>query len=120
MELFESGQMYLETILKLKQKQGNVRSVDVVTEMGFAKSSVSEALKQLCASGYTEIAQGGYINLTPKGHLVAVKILERHHVLTEFLKKIGVSEETAETDACRVEHVISDETVDRIKIFIGN
>ncbi len=115
MGLYESGEMYLETILEISKKNSNVRSVDIVAEMNLAKSTVSESVKQLKQNGFIEVDAKGYITLTEKGKNVAERISERHAVLTDFLKKIGVSSEVAEKDACRIEHIISDETFEKIK-----
>jgi len=115
MEIYESGEMYLETILELQKQQGNVRSVDIVNAMGHAKSSVSEGIKQLAEGGYVNINEFGYITFTEKGNKLANIILERHIVLSNYFQKIGVSKETADKDACRIEHIISDETFEKIK-----
>lgn len=115
MKLYESGEMYLETILEISKRTGSVRSVDIVTEMNLAKSTVSESVKHLKERGYIEVDKSGYITLTEQGKSIAEKIAERHGVLTEFLLSIGVSNEVAEKDACRIEHIISDETFECIK-----
>ena len=114
-QLYESGEMYLETILTLGQKIGNVRSIDIVREMGFSKPSVSNAMKSLREAGYVNVDDAGLVTLTDAGSEVAEKIYERHKVLSEFFKSIGVSEDTATDDACRIEHVISDETFESLK-----
>ena len=114
-QLYESGEMYLETILTLGQKIGNVRSIDIVREMGFSKPSVSNAMKSLREAGYVNVDDAGLVTLTDAGSEVAEKIYERHKVLSEFFKSIGVSEDTATDDACRIEHVISDETFEALK-----
>ncbi|MBR2614889.1 MAG: metal-dependent transcriptional regulator [Clostridia bacterium] len=111
----ESGEMYLETILVLTKKLGFVRSVDIVNETGHSKSSVSKAVNILKSNGFISVAKDGGITFTKMGEDHAKEIYERHHVLKDFLIKLGVTEETAEIDACRVEHVISKETVDKIK-----
>lgn len=115
MHLQESGEMYLETILILSKKTGFVRSVDVCEYMGFSKPSVSRAIGILKNAGYINVAKNGGITLTPSGEEIAKKIYERHYVLSELLKGLGVSEETANSDACKMEHVISDETFEKIK-----
>ncbi len=115
MRIQESGEMYLETILVLSKKLDTVRSIDVAEEMGYSKPSVSRAVKILKNDNLIEVDSLGAITLTERGLAVANSILERHHVLTECLKKIGVSPETAEEDACRVEHYISDETFAALK-----
>jgi Mn-dependent DtxR family transcriptional regulator len=111
----ESGEMYLETILVLSKKDAPVRSLDVANEMGFSKPSVSRAMGILKADGYIEMDEKSHITLTDKGLKVAKRIYERHILLTELLTSIGVDKKTAEEDACRVEHVISDKTFKAIK-----
>ncbi|MBR5361403.1 MAG: metal-dependent transcriptional regulator [Lachnospiraceae bacterium] len=111
----ESGEMYLETVQMLKEKMANVRSIDVATQMGFSKPSVSRAMSVLKRDGYLTIDEHGFISLTDKGKKVADTIYERHRVLTKVLKSIGVDEKTAEEDACRIEHDISDVTFKAIK-----
>lgn len=118
MSLQESGEMYLETILILLRKKGSVRSIDVAEEMGYSKPSVSRAMGILKQGDYIRMDEGGHISLTPSGMDVATKIYERHRVLTALLIEIGVSPELAADDACRVEHVISDETFEAIKRHI--
>ena len=107
--------MYLETIHVLSQEKENVRSIDISRKMGFSKPSVSRAMKNLKNEGYIDIDAEGYITLKEKGLQIADKIYDRHRTLTEYFVSIGVSEKTAEEDACRIEHVISDETFTRIK-----
>ena len=111
----ESGEMYLETILILEKKSGKVRSVDVSAYMDYSKPSVSRAMGILKNENYIRIDRSGSITLTDKGRVLAETVYERHTVLAELLKSIGVSERTAIGDACRVEHVISDETFQAIK-----
>ena len=118
MKLLESSEMYLETIYVLSQKNARVRSIDVALEMGFSKPSVSRAVSILKKNGYVVMNEDSSLSLTESGKIAAQKVFERHNVITEFLSKIGVSEETASIDACRMEHVISDETLDAIKEFI--
>jgi Mn-dependent DtxR family transcriptional regulator len=115
MQLQESGEMYLETILILSQKLDTVRSIDVVEYMNFSKPSVSRAVGLLKNGGFINVDEHGFITLTDVGREVAEKIYERHTVLTRLLVSIGVDEETAANDACRVEHVISDKTFNAIK-----
>lgn len=115
MELHESGEMYLETILILKNRFGYVRSIDIANEMGVSKPSVSRAVGLLKDNGYISFDPNGMILLTDTGKAVAEKIYERHTVLTKCLVAIGVSEEIASKDACKIEHVISDETFDILK-----
>lgn len=118
MHLQESGEMYLETILILSRKIGCVRSIDVSEYMNFSKPSVSRAIGLLKEGGYITVDGGGYITLTDAGEEIAGKIYERHNVLTEFLKKIGVDGETAAADACKIEHNICDKTFDALKKHI--
>lgn len=115
MRLQESGQMYLETILVLSKNGANVRSIDVVEHMGFSKPSVSRAVKNLKDAGYITVDKDGYITLTAMGMSEASKMYERHKILSAFLTSIGVSEEVAVKDACKIEHVISDESFEQIK-----
>lgn len=113
----ESAEMYLECILELKSEHGEVRSIDVARKTGYSKPSVSRAMGLLKKNGHIEIDENGYISLTPNGKNVAEKILERHRLITEFLVHLGVATETASEDACRIEHVISDESFAKIKEF---
>ena len=115
MQLQESAEMYLETIYVLSQKSANVRSVDVAEHMGYSKPSVSRAVGLLKNGGYVTMAEDGVLTLTDVGRETAKKIFERHTVLSAFLAQIGVSDETAAIDACKIEHVISDETLSAIK-----
>ncbi len=117
MQLLESGEMYLETIYILSQKQNFVRSVDVANYTGYSKPSVSRAVNLLKDNGYISIDDEGHIKLEPSGLEVARNIYERHTILTQMLCKIGVSEETASADACKMEHVISNETFEKIKEY---
>ena len=116
----ESEEMYLETILLLKNKMGQVRSIDVVEELGYAKSSVSRAVNLLKKNGYIDIDGAGSINLTDAGKAKATDILERHRVITELLCSIGANEAIAEENACRIEHVISPELFEIKKNFLEN
>ncbi len=115
MRLQESGEMYLETILILSRKKKNVRSIDVCEEMGYSKPSISRAVGLLRNNGYVDMDNRGYLTLTEQGRTVAEKIYERHQVLARILESIGVRSETAVEDACRIEHVISDESFELIK-----
>ena len=115
MELHESGEMYLETILVLKNRFGYVRSIDIANELGVSKPSVSRAVALLKDNGYITFDPNGMILLTDSGKTVAEKIYERHNILSQFLAKLGVNETTAAHDACKIEHIISDETFDIIK-----
>ena len=119
MKLQESAEMYLETIYVLSQSSENVRSIDVAEHMGYSKPSVSRAVGLLKQGGLLIMKEDGTLSLTEEGIKTAKKIFERHTVLTNFLRKIGVSEETASNDACKIEHVISDETLDMIKKYFN-
>ena len=118
MHLQESGEMYLETILLLSQKQPCVRSVDVSAYMGYSKPSVSRAMSLLKQGSYIFIEEDGVIRLTEKGRAVAEKILERHNILTDCLIQLGVPRDTAAKDACKIEHDISDETFAAVKAHV--
>lgn len=115
MVLRESGQMYLESVLVLSEKDEPVRSLDVVNHLGFSKPSVSRAMGKLKTEGYIKIDPQGYITLTEKGESIARNIYEKRIVLKEFIMSLGVNEKTAEADACRIEHVLSDETFAALK-----
>ncbi len=115
MNLQESGEMYLETILILSERKQDVRSIDVVEYMGFSKPSVSRAIGLLKSGGYVNVDPDGYLTLTEAGAEVAHKMYDRHKLLTEFLTSLGVSEDTASADACKIEHHISDESFEAIK-----
>lgn len=115
MSIRESGEMYLETILILSRQKSCVRSIDVGEYMGFSKPSVSRAISLLKGAGYVNMDADGSLTLTDAGRETASKIYERHTVLTGFLVGMGVSEETASADACKMEHDISDETFEAIK-----
>lgn len=115
MSLLESGEMYLETILILSEKKPYVRSIDISEEMGFSKPSVSRAVGILKNDGYITVDKDGYITMTDLGLSIANKIYERHNVISAFLIKIGVAEDIAIKDACKIEHDISDETLEAIK-----
>lgn len=114
MNIHESAEDYLEAILKIKESKGNVRSIDIASELGFSKPSVSIAMKRLRESGYITMDTNNLINLTSRGQKVANKIYTREKQLTLFLESLGVSPETAKKDACKMEHDISEETFDRI------
>ena len=117
MHLQESGEMYLESILILTNKNGSVRSLDVAEYMGFSKPSVSRAVSLLKNGGYIIVNGDGHLILTDVGREVAEKIYDRHDQLTKFLISLGVNPNTASEDACRMEHNISDETLEAIKRF---
>lgn len=118
MILGESAENYLETILILSQKKGNVRSVDIASELGFSKPSVCVAMRNLREKGYVNTDSDGIITLTEEGMKIAGHVYERHCVITDTLVGIGVSPEQAAIDACRIEHVISVESFDAIKKHI--
>ena len=120
MSLHESGEMYLETILILSKKLDHVRSIDVVEHMGFSKPSVSRGMKLLREQKMIEMDGAGYITLTDAGREIAEKIYERHTFLSEFIAKLGVDPQIAAEDACKMEHVISDETFAALKRHIAD
>ena len=115
MALLESGEMYLETILLLSKKLSNVRSIDIVNYIGYSKPSVSRAVGLLKNDGYITVSDDGFISLTDTGREVSERIYERHTLLTSFLVNLGVDEETASSDACKMEHFLSDTTIEAIK-----
>ncbi len=115
MALHESGQMYLETIYVLSQKSTNIRAIDVGAHLGYSKPSVSRAIGLLKNGGYISVNPDGYITMTPEGKQIAEQLYERHTVLTNMLMTLGVDEKSAAEDACRIEHVISDESFSAIK-----
>ncbi len=119
MQLKESGEMYLETIYVLSQRKGFVRSIDVGEEMGYSKPSVSRAVGILRDGGYITVAHDGGLHLTEAGLEVAQRTYERHTVLSEFFIKLGVDEETATNDACKIEHVISSSTFAALKKYLN-
>ena len=119
MALHESAEMYLETIYELSQHQSSVRSIDVAETMGYSKPSVSRAVGLLKQGGYLLMDKDGFLTLTESGIEIAKKIYERHTVLSRMLMALGVSKQTALEDACKIEHVISDETFDAIKNHLG-
>lgn len=110
MKIQKSAEDYLETMLRLKKEKGYIRSIDIARHLEVSKPSVSYATKRLRENGYITMADDGHIELTDSGFAIAAKIDERHRTLFRFLTKIGVSEETAAEDACRIEHDLSDET----------
>ncbi len=115
MKIQQSAENYLETIYMLTNTRGSCRSVDIAKELGFSKPSVSVAMKQLRENGYIDVMGDGKIVLLEPGRKIATDLYERHTILTKCLVAIGVSEETAAEDACRIEHVISKETFEAIK-----
>ncbi len=117
-KIFESKENYLETILILHNRNGAVRSVDIAAEMEFSKPSVSVAMKNLREEGCVVVDENGYITLTQSGREIAERVYERHVLFTEWLTSLGVPEEIAAADACRIEHDISAESFSAIKKFI--
>ena len=118
MKLQESGQMYLETIYVLSKEKPAVHSIDVSEHMGYSKPSVSRAIGLLKSGGYVEMAEDGSLTLTEAGAAAAEKIYERHTILTDFLVRLGVDRTTAAEDACKLEHHISDASMEALKHFI--
>ncbi len=118
MSLHESAEMYLETIYLLSQKTGTVRSIDIAEYMGYSKPSVSRAVNLLKKGGYLTMGEDSYLSLTESGRTAAKKVFERHTVLSDFLALIGVNDDIAAKDACKIEHVVSDETIAAIKTFM--
>ncbi len=116
----ESAEMYLETILLLGQERADVRSIDIVHKTGYSKPSVSRAVGLLKRSGDIAVDEGGFITLTEQGRARAQKVLDRHRILTAFLEHVGVDPVTADEDACRMEHVISDVTLAKLQSFLEN
>ena len=113
----ESAEDYLETILILREKNGNVRSIDIVNKMNYSKPSISIAMKKLKSEDLVEMDLNGYITLTPRGEEIAKRIYSRHKLLEKCLIAIGVDPDTAEEEACRIEHVIDDATYHKINEF---
>ena len=118
MKIQESSENYLETILILNQRNGEVHAIDIASAMSFSKPSVSIAMKKLRENGYVEITGEGHITLTPSGREIAERIYERHTFLSAWLTSIGVTPTVAAEDACRMEHVISAESFDAIRRFV--
>ena len=119
MKIHESAENYLESILKLKESLGKVRSIDIANELNFSKPSISVAMKNLRENGYITIGDGGEIELTEAGFEIANKTYEKEKTITRLLMSFGVSQEQAQTDACKIEHVISDESFQAIKKYLG-
>ena len=120
MTIRESAEDYLEAMLMLREQKGYIRSVDVADKLGVTKPPVSYAVKRLRENDYLLMNQDGHITLTEKGETIAQRIYERHRILTKILLKIGVSEESAKADACRIEHDICDETFEAIRRFVDS
>ncbi len=117
MNIHESAEDYLEAILILKERNGVVRSIDIVREKNFSKPSVSVAMKKLRENGYIEMDEGGFIKLLPPGEEIAQRIYRRHRLLSQFLERLGVSPENAAADACKMEHDISAESFTKLVEF---
>lgn len=113
----ESAEDYLESILVLRERNGNVRSIDIVNELNYSKPSISIAMKKLRTEGYVEMDLNGYITLTDAGEEIAQRIYSRHKLLEKCLVAIGVDPETASEEACRIEHDINDDTYNKINAF---
>ena len=111
----ESQEMYLETILLLQKKMGTVRGVDIAAELNYSRPSVSRAVKMLITQGYVDVSAKGEISLTASGLKIAEKVYENHRLITELFIRLGADEATADENACRIEHVISDELIELIK-----
>ncbi len=120
MKYRESEEMYLETILLLKKKKACVHSIDIANELEYSRPSVSRAVGLLQKGGYITMSQSGEIELTEMGFQKAMDIYERHRVITEVLMKLGAEERVAEDNACRIEHVISEELMNTLKEFVEN
>lgn len=118
MQIKESAENYLEAILMIQNKKGNVRSVDVANELSFTKPSVSVAMKAFREEGYITMDDHGNILLTEKGKRIAERVYERHQVIAKALMALGVDEETALEDSCKIEHDISAQTFEKIKEFL--
>ena len=119
MNYLESLEDYLERILMLTEKNGQVRSIDIALDMGYSKPSVSIAMKKLLKKGYIEIDDKGYITLKEEGLAIASKTYEKHKIIYNLLCSMGVSEEVARNDACKIEHALSEETVNKLKDYLN-
>lgn len=115
MNIRASAEDYLESILMIGKRKGSVRSIDIANELGFSKPSVSVAMKHLRENHYIRMDEGGFITLTDAGYAVADKVYERHCVVTEYFELLGVPSETAEKDACKIEHILSNDSFQAIK-----
>lgn len=120
MPIYESAEDYLETILMIEERKGTVHSVDVAEDRHYSKASVSVAMKKLRENGYIKMEKDGSLKLLPPGRKIAERIYERHRVLTDYFIKIGVDPDTAQKDACKIEHDLSDVTFQKIKEDINN
>lgn len=115
MQIYQSAEDYLEAILMLKERLGQVRSIDIVNELGYSKPSISVAMKKLRENGYLTMDGEGFITLTESGLAIAQRVYSRHRLLTEFFISLGVGAQTAAADACKIEHDLSEETFEKIK-----
>lgn len=118
MQIHQSAEDYLESILRLQENLGQVRSIDIVKDMGYSKPSISIAMKRLRENGYIQMDGAGTITLTEQGLAIAQKVYDRHHVLTDLLVSIGVSPETAAEDACKIEHDLSEESYEKLRAHL--
>lgn len=118
MHVYESAEDYLEAILVIQKRRGVVRSIDIANELNFSKPSVSVAMKKLRESGLVEMDADGFLHLLPSGQAIAERIYERHQMLTDFFAWLGVDQETAAADACRVEHDLDSVTFEKLKAHI--
>lgn len=119
MKIYKSSEDYLETILVLSTKKEIVRAIDIVEDMNFSKPSVSIAMKKLRENGYIVVDDNGHITLTKEGYKIASKVLEKHQILTKALIMLGVDEEQAKEDACKIEHDLSEKTFTAIKEYVN-
>ena len=115
MVIHESAEDYLETILMLQETRGHVRSIDIVNKLNYSKPSVSVAMKKLRENGYIVMDGEGFITLTENGLAIAENVYSRHKLISRFLREIGVDEKTAAAEACRIEHDLSQDTVDKLR-----
>lgn len=120
MKIYESAENYLETILMITNRNGSCRSIDIANELGYSKPSVSVAMKNLRENGYIDVMGDGKIILLPPGKKIAENLFERHTILTKCLVMLGVSPETAAEDACKIEHILSQESFDAIIKAVEN
>ncbi len=114
----ESKEDYIESILILKRERGAVRSIDIANHFGYSRPSISRAVGLLRKEELINVDDSGFIELTPRGMEIAKGVYSKHRILIKFLEKLGVSSDTAENDACRIEHILSPESMDRIKAFV--
>lgn len=118
MKIQESAENYLETILIITNRNGSCRSIDIANELGYSKPSVSVAMKNLRENGYIDVMCDGNLVLLEPGKVIAEKLYKRHTMLTEFLTRLGVSSEIAVEDACKIEHILSQESIDAIRTHL--